>query len=400
MTSLSASSATHSSWLTAQLALCALAVVALLYIPIPILGQLTQAYHLPAAAAGYALSAFGIAYAGGFLIFGPLSDRLGRQRVMVAGLVALGLASLGFLWVRSSTGFFALRAIQGLAASSFPPVALAWLAERGTQQQRAWAVAWMSTAFLCAALLGQIYGGLVGELWGLGLSLLPLCAIYAITAFWLGKTGELITGGSENLSSIASVYSPLGKLLKAPELQKVYVPALVLLMFFVAFYLHLDTYFGADFQQVGISPLMARAVAVPALLAPLLIPKFIRRFGPKHVASAGLFFAATGLAMTAIASGRHDYRLVLAASVVYVFGVGVSVPGLIARVSSVAPASARGLAIAFYTFVLFIGASAGPWLAMQIKPLGADDALFWLAGLMGLLAIWSVLPVGKPDSSY
>lgn len=381
----------HSSWLTAQLTLCALAVVALLYIPIPILGQLTQTYNLPAATAGYALSAFGVAYASGFLIFGPLSDRLGRQRVMVAGLLALGLASLGFLWVRSSTGFFALRAVQGLAASSFPPVVLAWLAERGTQHQKTWAVAWMSTAFLCAALLGQIYGGLAAKMWGLDMSFLPLCAIYAFTAFWVAKAGG-VGAGSGNLSSISSIYRPLGELLKTSALQKVYVPALALLMVFVAFYLHLDAFFGADFQQAGISPLMARVIAVPALLAPLLVPKFIRRFGPQHVASAGLFLAAVGLVLTAAVSDSHDYRLILAASVVYVFGVGVSVPGLIARVASVAPAPARGLAIAFYTFVLFIGASAGPWLATQIKPRGAVEALIWLAGLMGALALWSVLP--------
>lgn len=71
---------------------CALAVVSLLYLPLPILPQLAQTHGLGSAAAGV-ISAFGLAYASGFLIFGPLSDRLGRRRVMVCGLMALALVT-------------------------------------------------------------------------------------------------------------------------------------------------------------------------------------------------------------------------------------------------------------------------------------------------------------------
>jgi len=111
--------------LMAQLVVCALAVVSLLYLPIPILGMLAENYGVATAQAADSLSAFGFAYAVGFLVFGALSDRLGRKIVLLCGLCALAIITLCLIFVSNWQGFIALRICQGLAAASFPPVALA-----------------------------------------------------------------------------------------------------------------------------------------------------------------------------------------------------------------------------------------------------------------------------------
>ncbi|MBQ1558476.1 MAG: MFS transporter, partial [Pseudomonas sp.] len=183
-------SSTHlpSFSLRALLVLCALAVVSLLYLPLPILPQLAQAHRMGTATAAGVISAFGFAYATGFLIFGPLSDRLGRRTVMMWGLTALSLVTAWLSTVEAAPLLLAGRAAQGLAAATFPPVVIAYLAERGTSRQRVWSVAWMSTAFLSAGLLGQIYGAAVAGRWGLGSALLPLASVFALTAWLLWTT--------------------------------------------------------------------------------------------------------------------------------------------------------------------------------------------------------------------
>jgi len=132
----------------------------------------------------------------------------------------------------------------------------AWLAERGTVRQRTWEVAWVSTAFLCAGLLGQIYGSTV---------------------------------------------------------------------------------------------------------------------------VIGLSAACAGLVLCLWAGIEHVYSL-LAASVLFVAGIGISVPSLITRVADLAPAPVRGLAVALYTFVLFVGASIGPWLAQSTAHWSWAVTLSLLAG--------------------
>lgn len=382
-------SSTHvpSFSLRALLVLCALAVVSLLYLPLPILPQLAQAHSMAPATAAGIISAFGFAYAVGFLIFGPLSDRLGRRTVMMAGLVALALITAWLATVEAVPLLLAGRALQGLAAATFPPVVIAYLAERGSPKQRIWSVAWMSTAFLSAGLLGQIYGVAVAGRVGLGAALLPLAGLFALTAWRLWTTPADAMRAST--TSLLAGYRPIGQILANPQLRRVYGPALLLLMCFVAFYMGMDVHVGSALQAHGVTPLMARGLALPAFLAPLAVAVVMPRWGAERVVKVGLLVATTGLVLSAWAGEAHLYRL-LFSSVVFVAGIGISVPGLIARVASVAEAPARGLAVAFYTFVLFVGASLGPWLAQQTALWTTGQAFLVLAVLLGTAALYAM----------
>lgn len=370
--------------LRALLVLCALAVVSLLYLPLPILPQLAQAHRMSAATATGVISAFGFAYATGFLIFGPLSDRLGRRTVMVWGLIALTLITALLATVESAPLLLAGRAAQGLAAAAYPPVVIAYLAERGTPGQRVWSVAWLSTAFLSAGLLGQIYGSAVAGHWGLGSALLPLAAVFALTAWRLWATPA--DAARTPVPSLLAGYRSIGRILASPHLRRVYGPALLLLMCFVAFYMGLDAHLGSTLLAQGITPLIARELALPAFLAPLAVALVMPRWGAERVVKVGLVIATGGLALCAWAGDSHLYGLLIA-SVVFVAGIGISVPGLIARVATAAEASVRGLAVAFYTFVLFIGASLGPWLAQQTAQWPAGQAFLALAVLLGAVTL-------------
>ncbi|MGX9526245.1 MFS transporter [Alcaligenes nematophilus] len=371
--------------LRALMVVCALAVVSLLYLPLPILGVLKQSHSIDATGM---VSSFGFAYAAGFLIFGPLSDRVGRRNVMVAGLLALVGATVVLAVASTSWSLMVGRVLQGLAASSFPPVAIAYLAERGSPRQRVWSVAWMSTAFLSAGLLGQIYGGLVAGPWGLAAAFWPLCLVFALTAWCLWKKPADMQAG-QGLSGFFSNYKAIGGLLADARLRRVYLPAFFLLMCFVAFYMTLDSKLGMQFAQLGMSPLMTRAVMAPAFLTPLLVAVVMSKLGPERTLCAGLACAAAGLALSAWAGEEHLMAL-LGASFLFVAGLGISVPSLIARVAAVSDISVRGLAVSLYTFVLFIGASLGPWLAQQTADMTLASTYLLLAGVLAICAIYAV----------
>jgi YNFM family putative membrane transporter len=381
----------HSSGLTGQLVACALAVVAQLYLPMPVLGALAAEFGMLPAQAGYALTAFSVPYAFGFLVFGPLSDHIGRCRVMSAGLVALSVSSLLLQIAETPTAFLGLRAVQGFAAAAFPPVALAYLAERGTPKQRVWGVAWMSTAFLSAGLLGQMYGALIVPLAGFSRALIPLCVVYLFTAAWLwqGPAGEAHRTSPGKSTGLRFIVVALRDVMGDPQLRRVYGPALVLLLCFVAFYLGLDARLGASLQQLGFNPLAVRLVALPGFFAPLAVAALMPRFGPQRMASAGLTVATAGLALAALMAVMGGPMLVLVASLLLTAGIGVTVPSLIARVAAVALPHCRGMAIAFYTFILFIGASLGPWLAGRSSLLEAGAFFGLLAALMAFAAVIS-----------
>lgn len=385
--------------LRALLALCALAVVSQLYWPLPVLPQVARAHGLAPGAAGMVVSAFGMAYAAGFLLFGPLSDRLGRRAVMAWGLAALAPLTAALAWAPSSALLLAGRALQGLAAAAFAPAAIAYLSERGTPRQRTWGVAWISTAFLSAGLLGQMYGGAVAGRWGLGAAMLPLAAVYVITACALLRSPADARAAASALPSLRASMQAMGTLLADARLRRAYGPALLLLPCFVAFYLLLDLHAGAALRAQGITPLAARAVALPAFLAPLAVAAAMARIGAARLAALGLGTAAAGLLLAAWAGTAHLPGL-LAASVVFVLGVGISVPSLIARVAGLAAAPVRGLAVALYTFVLFVGASLGPWLAQATAHWPQAAALGLLAALLGAAALYAATPISSAPGDH
>lgn len=370
--------------LRALIVLCALAVVSLLYFPLPVLSSLEQSHGIGATGM---ISSFGLAYALGFLIFGPLSDRLGRRTVLLGGLVALTIITVVLATVHTPILLIAGRVLQGFIAASFPPVAIAYLAERGTQRQRDWSVAWMSTAFLSAGLLGQIYGEVIITRWGLGNAFLPLCSIYILTAWqlWKAPTDKV---NKQTLQGFWSHYKVVGNLVADARLRRVYVPALVLLLCFVAFYMALDLHLGHHFAQQGISPLLVRALAAPAFLTPLGVAVVMPHLGAQRMLGIGLACATGGMVLSALAGATHLYVL-LGASFLFVAGIGISVPSLIVRVASVSEASVRGLAIALYTFVLFIGASVGPWVVQQTTNLTLENIYSLLALLLGGCALYA-----------
>jgi len=374
------------------LVICALSVVSLLYLPVPILALLAKDYGITGTQAASSLSAFGFAYATGFLIFGALSDRLGRKMVMVCGLIALAIVTLCLALVTDWQVFIALRILQGLAAATFPPVALAYLSERGTPPQKMQAIAWMSTAFLAAGILGQMYAMQVAVPLGMGWALSGLAVVYLITALRLAfikdKSPDAVA------KSWIETYKPIFFLFGDSVLRRVYLSALLLLLCFVTFYLALDAYLGDIMQRHGIDKLQMRVVALPAFALTLFSPKLIARLkGPHKVVTLGLAIASIGMLSTAIVThiGMNWHPAwILAGSVVFVAGIALSVPSLIARTTIATELKIRGIAVSFYTFVLFVGASFAPFLMRSMAQYSLTSVLFLLSALLVCAALYNI----------
>src|SRR5689334_9823960 len=70
-------------------------------------------------------NSYAVVFGGLMLVFGAVADRFGRRRVMLVGLVLLGLASLATLFVTSVTELIAVRSLMGVAAAMTTPGSIA-----------------------------------------------------------------------------------------------------------------------------------------------------------------------------------------------------------------------------------------------------------------------------------
>ncbi|WP_426135225.1 multidrug effflux MFS transporter [Pseudomonas sp. PWP3-1b2] len=132
---------------------------------IPGLGIIEQVLGAQPGSALMALSAFVAAFGLGQLLFGPLSDRVGRRPVLIGGLVLYVLATLAMLLVSDIHQFIAARVVQGLGACAALVLARTvvrdvWKAEAGP------ALALTMIGMLYAIVVAPMVGGLLIKLFG------------------------------------------------------------------------------------------------------------------------------------------------------------------------------------------------------------------------------------------
>jgi predicted MFS family arabinose efflux permease len=369
----------------------ALMVLMQLYLAIPLAPVMAKALASGGAAAALG-TVYSLAYALGFLIFGPLSDRYGRKAVLVPGMVAFAIATGALSVAPSMTLVGVLRAVQGLLASSFAAVALAYVGEALPPRWRSTGIGAIATAFLVAGIAGQVYAQAVAEAfgwrWVFGLAAPAL----GLAAVGLAKVLVEPASGPRS-ATLAQKYRELATLARQRQLALPYLASCTMLLSFVAMYAALGPLLVTRFELGHTDVLLVRLAGLPGMVLAPFAGWLVGRFGAVRVAIAGFVVAASGLTIEAVTAA--NLRALVIASAVFVAGIATVVPAMIAVVGSRA-GPARAGALGLGGLAIFVGASCGP--LVPEFPLGFSGLLLVLAGLLlagaALVAI-SSRPTGE-----
>lgn len=375
------------SFLRTVPALCAVGVLVVgqLCTVLPVLGLLAGSWSTTAAAAGWTTTAFGCGYAAGFLFWGPLSDHFGRRKLIVLGLFLTALTTAAVAAAPSLAAGCTIRVVQGLSAATFAPPAFAYIAERIEPARRVAAMTWLTSSFLSAGVLGQVYAQSMSDAAGWRTVFLT-CAAAMIGGALLLR-GVLDEDGVSATSSASDAYRAMGRLLTKPPLVLLLLSTVTLLCGFVAVYTGLQVAGPAQLTGNPDTMLLLRAGSLPAMvLVPLVTPYLARVPAVRRVVGALLLAAVVSAASATLARGDGIGVVPLGALLfVFVFGIAVTAPALVEAIGAQA-GPARGAAVALYTFALFAGASAGPQLATAA---GSYATVF--AAIAGVLCLGALL---------
>jgi EmrB/QacA subfamily drug resistance transporter len=149
--------------------------------------------HFSEQALQWVPSGYLLTYGGFMLLGGRAADLLGRRRVLVAGTVLIGIASLVGGLAQSSGLLVAARLAQGLGAAAMLPAALSILTttfKEGSDRTAALAV-WGAMGGLASAA-GVILGGLLteGPGWRWVMFVNPLAAMLVLGGIFMLISGE------------------------------------------------------------------------------------------------------------------------------------------------------------------------------------------------------------------
>ncbi|WP_063792435.1 MFS transporter [Streptomyces atriruber] len=130
-----------------------------LNVALPTIGRELAA---PTVALQWVTNSYSVVFGALMLVFGVVADRLGRRRVMLAGLTLLGAASLASMAVTETDELIAVRAVMGFAAAMTTPGTMA-MAFRLFDEEglRVRAITLISTVGMAGLAIGPTVGGFV-----------------------------------------------------------------------------------------------------------------------------------------------------------------------------------------------------------------------------------------------
>ena len=131
--------------------------------------SIQRGLHAGPAGIEWVVTAYGLTYGVGLITGGRLGDRYGRRRMFLIGLAVFTLASLACGLAGNAAVLVISRAVQGIGAALAGPQTLALIGVTYQGRQRVTAVTAYGVTLGLAAVLGQLFGGLLIQANVLGL---------------------------------------------------------------------------------------------------------------------------------------------------------------------------------------------------------------------------------------
>ncbi|WP_276516433.1 MFS transporter [Streptomonospora nanhaiensis] len=355
-----------------------------LYLALPLLAPIAADTGASTATVSWTVTAFGAAYALGFLVFGPLVPRIGHRRLIAVGLAATALFAAVTALMPTAETVIAARVLQGCAAATFAPTAIGYLTRTIPAHRRAHAFTALTSAFLASAVVAQVAAQFIADRWGWSAAFLASAVVTAGVAV-LARV-VLVPDRRDGATPLAEAYRGLLRAALLPRLLPFFLIALTLLFGFVGVYAAVRPTNPLGVAGDAGALLTLRATGLPAiLLAPLAMP-LLARLAPLHrlvvsTAAAALFIGAAAASVPAVGSVGL-FTLLLAG---FVFASAVALPAAMQATTAAAGAEHLAGANAMYGFWLYIGSSAAaPAVAgavgLGFTGLGAVFAAVLLAG--------------------
>lgn len=128
---------------------------------IPALPHMTEYFNTSEDLVNLTLVGYFLFFAIGLLLFGPFSDRYGRKKVLLAGIVTYSLASAACALAFSIEFLIAMRVLQALGAGAVSAVSTAVIKDAVMPEKRELILGIMQVMFVIGPVAAPVIGALV-----------------------------------------------------------------------------------------------------------------------------------------------------------------------------------------------------------------------------------------------
>ncbi|MBC8274017.1 MAG: MFS transporter [Chloroflexi bacterium] len=313
-----------------------------------------------------------ISYVTAFLLipFGMLSDRFGRQKLLVGGLAVFTLAPLLYPLANNPEQLIWFRAIHGFAAAAFLPAAIALVIDLTPEAKRGEAIGWYSASLQLGLMAGPITGGFLAGHFGFD------AAFYGCSAISL--IGLVLVFSRFKAMTHHSAVTPVKASSSWRWLGQPLAIAVMLATLLVAVGSGtIGSYIPLYGMLFGLTEVDAGAIitAVYASSALLRAPagRLADRIDRRILLIGGVALSAIILFLFSFFHGLPQFIII---GIIFGIGMGIAMPASLVMAADFSSASGRALSMAIPTCFFQIGLAVGPTAMGYIAQMSSFETMF------------------------
>ncbi len=291
------------------------------------------------------------------VLFGQISDQVGRKRVAVPAIVLAAFSALLFMVATSTLLLFLGRMLIGLAVGVASGTGTAWLAEEFGPDDRQKATLSAATANLSGIALGPLVGGLLAQYapWPLKLPFIVYIALLVVVAIAVSRVSVTRKPQIAKLSEVR-VHARIG--VPRDLLEEFAAPAVTGFAIFA-----LGGLYFALIPSVVVNDLHETNIAVSGLIifelgvlaAALIVVG--RRLRPPVAMTTGLLALLPAVVLVVSAQAARSMPLLVLAAAFAAVTLGLGYRGSLQIVNEIAPDDRRAEVVSSYYISCFVGNS-------------------------------------------
>jgi DHA1 family multidrug resistance protein-like MFS transporter len=334
---------------------------------IPIMPKFMETLGITGGIVGLLVAAFSLTQ----LLFSPfagrLSDKFGRKKMIIIGMIVFAVSEAMFGFASSSALLFVSRLLGGIAAAMIMPAVMAYAADVTTKEQRAKGMGFINAAITTGFIIGPGIGGYIAE-FGIRAPFYAAAVAGLVAALInlisLRESRPVKEEGASAAPSLSKGQGGLRSQLRHSYREPYFLSLIIVFVlsfglanFETVFGLFVDHKFG--YEPKDIAFIITFGSIAGAVVQVTIFSWILEKFGEKRVISICLLFAGLFIFLTLFV---HQFWLVFAVTFIIFLAIDILRPAISTQMSMVAK-DQQGYVAGLNSAFTSLGNIAGPVIA-------------------------------------
>ncbi|MGH0924247.1 MFS transporter [Bacillus pacificus] len=355
----------------------------------PLLPVITETISIPDGSGGLLITIYALCYGITAPVFGTMSDRVGRKRMIIIGFTIFSISTFCTGLAKSFEILLLFRGLTGLSGAMIMPSVFALVGDKVTYESRGKAMGTIMGAMVGSTVIGVPIGAFLSEV---GNWQWTFYSIGLLTLFLTLLVNRIL----RNEKQRNDVHVSIAKTLSAP-LKMVLVNVSVLFALLATFlwtiglhgmFSYIGVYYGNNFGlSVGEIGIVIFLAGVGSVAGNILGGKLADKIGKKNVISIASI--VTSISVILFSLSIENLVIAITLHIIWSLFIGFGQASLTALISELKP-DVRGTVMALNSSAMYIGMTIASGLASLTVSNGFP---FSSLGIMCAIASLLVLPI-------